>query len=665
MASSSSARPVALSCIQSVRDYVSKMAADVTGMKVLVMDAETTGIVSMVYTQTQILQHEVFLIDSIERSRPDKMAHLKAIYFVRPTHENIRLLQEEFKDPKYGEYHIFFSNVVREGMIQQLAEADEHEVVQQVQEFYADFLAINPDLVSLGLSNTALTSGGTFDQPTFDRMQQGVCAMLLALKKKPIIRYVGTSEVATRVAESVLATLDQEGDLFAFRKPEVAPLLLVLDRRDDPVTPLLSQWTYQAMVHELIGISNNRVDLRGRPGIPKDLEQVVLSSEQDKFFANNIYSNYGDLAEEVKAMMDDFQAKTKSSKDISSIADMQSFVESYPEFRKFSGDVTKHVTLLGEINRLVSEQSLMEVSQVEQELACNEHHSRAVSDVEELLRKPSIAIANKVRPVLLYALLTPRTYVLTHSHLLTSCTLPHKVRLVLLYALRYEREPANRIAKFSEVLSEQGASSDQLQLIPLTLQHYGAAVRAGDVFGNKSRLTAQMNRVKRGLNGVENVYTQHSPFLVQTLEAVTKGTLSEATHPYLGPELPTTQKKRAPTEIIVFMLGGATYEEARSVGEMNASNPGVKIVLGGSTIHSSDTFLTELSQLSAHPSRLTAPSGGTSSTSWDVSSGLANLAQLAPPNVDRKRIAALTSSVTSTVSSSVQAGVSSAMQKLQ
>jgi hypothetical protein len=29
--------------------------------------------------------------------------------------------------------------------------------------------------------------------------------------------------------------------------------------QDDPVTPLLSQWTYRAMVHELIGISNNRV----------------------------------------------------------------------------------------------------------------------------------------------------------------------------------------------------------------------------------------------------------------------------------------------------------------------------------------------------------------------------------------------------------------------
>ncbi len=42
--------------ITAIRDYITKMVTDVQGMKVLVMDAETTGIVSMVYTQTQILQ---------------------------------------------------------------------------------------------------------------------------------------------------------------------------------------------------------------------------------------------------------------------------------------------------------------------------------------------------------------------------------------------------------------------------------------------------------------------------------------------------------------------------------------------------------------------------------------------------------------------------------
>lgn len=39
----------------------------------------------------------------------------------------------------------------------------------------------------------------------------------------------------------------QESGLFDFRRTEVSPLLLVLDRRDDPVTPLLNQWTYQVI----------------------------------------------------------------------------------------------------------------------------------------------------------------------------------------------------------------------------------------------------------------------------------------------------------------------------------------------------------------------------------------------------------------------------------
>lgn len=41
---------------------------------------------------------------------------------------------------------------------------------------------------------------------------------------------------------------EQESGLFDFRRTEVSPLLLVIDRRDDPVTPLLNQWTYQVLL---------------------------------------------------------------------------------------------------------------------------------------------------------------------------------------------------------------------------------------------------------------------------------------------------------------------------------------------------------------------------------------------------------------------------------
>lgn len=52
------------------------------------------------------------------------------------------------------------------------------------------------------------------------------------------------------------------------------PLLLILDRRNDAVSPLLSQWTYQAMVHELLTIVNNRVKLDDVPNIPQDMKEV-------------------------------------------------------------------------------------------------------------------------------------------------------------------------------------------------------------------------------------------------------------------------------------------------------------------------------------------------------------------------------------------------------
>jgi len=40
------------------------------------------------------------------------------------------------------------------------------------------------------------------------------------------------------------------------------------------------------MVHELLGITNNRINLTGVPGLSKDMQEVVLSAEHDEFYAN-------------------------------------------------------------------------------------------------------------------------------------------------------------------------------------------------------------------------------------------------------------------------------------------------------------------------------------------------------------------------------------------
>jgi vacuolar protein sorting-associated protein 45 len=87
-----------------------------------------------------------------------------------------------------------------------------------------------------------------------------------------------------------------------------------------------------------------------------------------------MYLNFGDLGGNIKDYVDQYQHKTKSNMNIESIADMKRFVEEYPEFRRLSGNVTKHVTLVGELSRRVEKDSLLEVSELEQSLACNDSH---------------------------------------------------------------------------------------------------------------------------------------------------------------------------------------------------------------------------------------------------------------------------------------------------
>ena len=47
-------------------------------------------------------------------------------------------------------------------------------------------------------------------------------------------------------------------------------------------------------------------------------------------------------------------------------------------------------------------------------------------------------------------------------------------------------------------------------------------------------------------------------------------------------------------EVVVYIAGGATYEEATKVAELNASGGVVQVVLGGSYVHNSGTFLEDL-----------------------------------------------------------------------
>jgi vacuolar protein sorting-associated protein 45 len=152
------------------------------GMKVLIMDKDTISVVSMVYSQSDMLQKEVYNFEHLSNGARETMKHLSAICILRPSIENVELLCKELSSPKYGAYFIYFTNRIDRASIERLAEADDQESVREIKEFYADYLAVSQHVFSFNIDH--ITTGSS----EYKRICDGILAVLLSLKKKPFIR---------------------------------------------------------------------------------------------------------------------------------------------------------------------------------------------------------------------------------------------------------------------------------------------------------------------------------------------------------------------------------------------------------------------------------------------------------------------------------------------
>ncbi|KAL8449064.1 hypothetical protein Emed_003416 [Eimeria media] len=701
--------------------HVRLMLEKAPGPKVLLLDAETTSIISCAVTQSEILQKEVFLVERLDALPSGAYEHLSAVCFLRPTNENIllllRLLQQQGPGTdspllgpvdsgppprRFRELHIFFSGALQRQseMLKRLARQDETDVIAQVFELFVDIYPLGPRLFSLNipalsqlqrclcrkagesaqacgfcrdatrrprpslnaglvwimllLLSSPLARGGNtsnccwslpalllteqgagahsanadaadqwhcFELPlpllfaadaelvvVDSRMVDGLFSCIALLGGGPLIRFQRGSNVCQRLAAATQHRIDefrasqqqtQTQDSAASAAPTGRFVLLLFDRREDPVTPLLNQWTYtvnaltlstgsliisllhlsisllakgvsscfrpvmttgvcglQAMVHELLSIRHNRVDLHKVPGISEDLKEVVLSTTQDEFYKANCFSNFGDLGVAVKQHVNEYQEKTKTHAQIASLEAMRNFIEQYPECKKMSGSVFKHVTIIHELSRLVQERQLLSVSEVEQDLATREARTEHVKSVMQFLRNPDI-------------------------------TNMDKLRLVLLYAIRYEGDPS--VEPLKGELRRAGVDAEEVLLVDAITQYSSAANRSGDLLQNKSLLAVAKNSITKGLQGVTNVYTQHKSRLKESTYPVLTA------HQYGGPTSSGTSKEKLQT-VVVFVVGGATYEEERDMDEL-ARATGVSIILGGSTMLNSRSFLADVSQL--------------------------------------------------------------------
>ena len=221
-----------------------------------------------------------------------------------------------------------------------------------------------------------------------------------------------------------------------------------------------------------------------------------------------------------------------------------------------SGTVSKHVTLVSELSRLVGCRGLLEISELEQEIVSDGDHKEMLRKITELIQKDKT-------------------------------TLEDATRLSMLFALRFEQSNSSSLRTVLSLLRKKGGERES-RLVQNLQRFAGQNVRKGNLFGDHEITTKNITgKLFKGLKGVENVYTQHSPLLKQILDDCVKNRLKTSAFPSLGP---TNGKVNT---IVAFVIGGFTYEEAFTVHQLN-STLGVQIILGGTSLINSKAFIEQI-----------------------------------------------------------------------
>ncbi|CAL9728301.1 vacuolar protein sorting-associated protein 45 [Monosporozyma unispora] len=565
-------------------------------IKVLLLDKNTTSTISMCATQSDLLEHEIYLVDTIENADRDIMRHLKCLVYVKPTDESIDCLVRELSNPKYGEYHLFFNNKISKDQLERLAEADDIETVVKVEEIFQDYQILNEHLFSLDLNPNRILAEGSliWDEFYLQECTSNMISVLLSLKIRPgVIRYDSASKASLSLAKSIEKEIKKdEKQLFDFAYDPSAPsTLIILDRNDDPMTPLLQPWTYQSMIHEYIGIKRNMVDLSKVPNIDKDLEKVTLSSKQDTFFCDTMYLNFGELGDKVKQYVSNYKDKSKVNSSINSIDDIKEFIEKYPEIKKLSGNVSKHMALVGELDRQLKERDIWELSEVEQNLAVHKDSAEDYSSVLRLLQNP------KLNPY-------------------------YKLKLACIYMLRYDEIHFDNNTKNVEKISQMvEILKNFLPIEDINYLHKFRNFYLGKIKSNKNsenvetqgkddlltELAKKFNTrmdLHRNKNqshpGSDNVYMQHIPKLSLLLSDLSKNNLSEQKYKCLirpsGGSNNTPNQLPPAQDVVIFIVGGVTLEESRFINQFNKAmgNNRMRVILGGTSILSTKDFLESL-----------------------------------------------------------------------
>ncbi|KAJ5619929.1 hypothetical protein N7510_003913 [Penicillium lagena] len=558
--------------------------------KVLVVDETSRKLINGAVNEEEILNFNISNIEQIEHRRPSN-SDMDALYILSPESHVVDCLMADFEVGRYRKAFLVWTSFLDP---QQRTRLDRS---QMARDRIADIRIMNVHFY-----------------PRESRVVVSLCA---SLGEYPVIRYyrprTPTHEAAvlcSHLAKFIQSELDQ----FAqhqrdFPPPSSRPrgVLMVVDRSMDVYAPLLHEFTYQAMVHDLLPIKDgDKVTYKTviNEGSANEETKEMEIGENDKVWVDYRHVHMKDVVERLGEDFHKFRrahpqfAEDQNSANVNTIKDM---LAGLTEFQEGKNAYTLHLNMADECMKLFQDRKLLEVSSIEQSFA---------TGLDENYKKAKNLAAQLVQ-------------LLDDESVLH----PDRLRLLLLYIMYRGGLLGGDIRKLMAHAQLPGHDGDVIANLDLLGVRVEKPLR-----DEKPPVHPLFNRRAPPPDSEELSLSRYELGLKQLLEEQVQGTLDTTVFPFTRPHTeadggfaaqemlsqqaslrsakPTWARTRTAEQprqrIIVFMAGGATYSESRACYEIS-QNYGRDVFLATTHMLTPGLFMRQVSDLSVDRRRLDIP----------------------------------------------------------
>ncbi|KAG5061432.1 hypothetical protein JHK87_002461 [Glycine soja] len=611
-------------------------------LKVLIMDKLTVKIMSHLCKMTDINGEGVSLGEDLYKRR-QPLPTWDAIYFIQPTRENVIMFLSDMsgRTPLYRKAFVFFSSAISKELVMDIKK--DMEVLTRLgalREMNLEYFPI--DSQGFITNNERALEELFGDEENNHKgvtclnvMAKRIATVFASLREFPSVRFRAAKSldattmttfqdlIPTKLAAGIWDCLVKyKKSIPNFPQTETCELL-ILDRSIDQIAPVIHEWTYDAMCHDLLNMEGNKYvhEVPGKSGGPAERKEVLLE-DHDPVWLELRHAHIADASERLHEKMTNFISKNKAaqiqhgSKSSSEMStrDIQTIVQALPQYSEQIDKLSLHVEIAGKINRIIRESGLRELGQLEQDLVFGDATTKDV--IKFFTMKEDITHENKLRLLMILASVYPE---------------------------KFEGEKGQNLMRLAKLTEEDMNIVPNFRMLggqPVTKKSLTAA------FGLKFDIHKKKHAARKERPGEEEKWqlSRFYPIIEELLEKLMKNELSKEDYPCLNDPSPSYQgspfsgpvnqnphsmrSRRTPTwarprgsedgyssdsvlrhassdfrrmgqRIFLFIVGGATRSELRVCHKLTEKLKR-EIILGSSSIDDPSQFITKLKTITTH-----------------------------------------------------------------